>query len=166
MAIVQTINGDAFIAGNLSARSMNIPSGTVVDADVAATADFAATKLEHQHQKVYAQESATPAAAEDRVVHAVYGSTGSIIAFEAGSVVACVGDSTITIDLHKNSSSILTTPIVLDSSNSAYTPEAGTIDTATLVDGDVLEVVITVSAGTGTLGKGLFASVIIREDPQ
>ena len=166
MAIVQTINGDAYIAGDLSARTMSIPAGTVDDEDVKAAADIAATKLEHQYQKVYAQESDTTAAAEDRVVHAVYGATGTVIAFEAGAVAACTGDAMITVDLHKNGASILTEAIVLDSGDAAYALVAGSIDSAALVDGDVLEIVITVNAGTGTLGKGVFASVIIREDAQ
>lgn len=166
MAIVNTITGDLHVAGNINSRTMSIPAGTVEDDDVKAAAGLAASKLEHQHQKVYAQESSAAAAAEDRVVHVVYGATGSIVGFEAGSVVACVGDSTITIDLHKNGSSILSAAIVLDSTNTAYIVETGAIDTSTLADGDVLEIVITVSAGTGTLGKGLFASVILREDAQ
>lgn len=166
MAIVQTTNGDVFIAGNLSARTMSIPADTIDDADIKAAADIAATKLEHQHQKGYAQESDTAAAAEDRVVHAVYGTAGTVVAFEVGVVVACIGDATITVDLHKNGASILTAAVVLDSGDAAYALVAGTIDTAALVDGDVLEVVITVNAGTGTLGKGVFASVIIREDAQ
>lgn len=160
------IDGNIYVSGNLSAKTMSIPADTVDNEDVKANANFAATKLEHQHQKVYAQESDAAASAEDRVIHIVYGTSGQVVGFEAGSVVACIGDSTITIDLHKNGASILTAPITLDNSNSAYTPEEGTINTSSLSDGDVLEVVITVNAGSGTLGKGVFASAIIREKAQ
>lgn len=164
MASVGRIEGDFHIAGALSATSITIPSGTVTDNAVQAAAGIQASKLQHQFQKGYAQESDTAASAEDRVIHTVYGATGTVVAFEAGSVVVCVGDATITIDLHKNGASILTTPIVLDSSNAAYVVEAGTISSGSIVDGDVLEIVITVNAGTGTLGKGVFTSCVVRED--
>ena len=94
----------------------------------------------------------------------VYGTTGTVVAFEVGSVTACTGDSTITVDLHKNGASILTGVITLDSANTAYIVEAGTLSSATLADGDVLEVVVNATVGTGTLGNGVFASCIIRED--
>jgi hypothetical protein len=34
------------------------------------------------------------------------------------------------------------------------------------VAGDVLEVAVTVTAGTGTLGKGVFATLTVHEDAQ
>ena len=158
--------GDAYFNGNLSSKTMTIPDNTVVNADVSSGADIAAIKLEHQYSKFIAQASDINTVDEQRCIHAVYGSSGSVVAFEAGSVTVCAGDSTITVDLHKNGASILTSVITLDSSNAAYTVEAGTIDTATLADGDVLEVIIDVTAGTGNLADGVFASCIIREDAQ
>jgi hypothetical protein len=158
--------GDMFIYGDFGALTMTIPDGTVDDGAVAAGADILATKMRHQMNKHYAQESATLAAAGSWSIHTCWGVTAEIIAFEAGSVVICIGNATITVDLKKNGVSVLSAPIGLDSSNTIRLPEAGTISTSGLADGDMLEVVVTVNAGTGTLGKGLFANCIVREKPQ
>lgn len=164
MSTPSRIEGDTYIAGALSCQTLTIPSGTVLNAAVGAGADIDASKLEHQYQKVWADESDTTASAQDHVIHVVYGTAGTVVAFECGNVVANLVDATITVDLHNNGASILTAAIELDNGDAAYAVVGGTIDTATLADGDVLEVVITVAAGGGTLGKGVFASCIIRED--
>jgi len=164
MAIVNQIDGDMHVRGALTATTLTPSSGAVTNGHVNASAAIAATKMQHQYEKVYAQESATAAADESRVIHVVYGATGTIVTFKAGSVAANVGDSTVTVDLEKNGVSVLTAAITLDNTNAAFTPEAGTIDSASVSDGDVLEVVIDATVGTGTLAKGVYGSLIIRED--
>ena len=165
------LEGDVHVAGSLSAYALTPPASCVTDNAVAAAADIAATKLEHQNNYVYAQESGTTAADDNRVAAVIYGATGSIIAFHASSVVKCAGDSTVTIDLCKQSgtatsaTSILSAAITLNSSSTTYSHVAGTISTATLVAGDKLEIKIDATVGTGTLAKGVFARVITREDP-
>lgn len=165
MANPTRIEGDVYINGNVNSLTMSIPAGSVIDASVGASANIAATKLEHRHQIVYAQGSAVDAADAAQVVHVCYGATGSVVAFEAGSVVAALGNDVCTVNLKKNGTSILnpTTGISLSSSATAYIASAGTISSAAIVDGDVLEVVIDATHGTGTLAKGVFASVVISE---
>ena len=90
---------------------------------------------------------------------------GTIIAVRAGVLVACVGDATITIDVHKNGVSILTSTFNITSSYSPYDdPLEGTISSGTVAAGDIIEVEITVNAGSGTLGKGVFVSADIVEN--
>jgi hypothetical protein len=43
---------------------------------------------------------------------------------------------------------------------------AGTVTTATLAAGDLLEVVITATAGGGTLATGVFCQVVTDESAQ
>lgn len=157
--------GDLHITGNLSAKTVQLPAGTVDNADIEAAAGIDASKLEHRHQITAAQPKTT-AADETRVIHVVYGATGTVLAFRAGSIVANIGDSTVTVDLKKNGSSILTAPITLDSGDSAYAKVAGTIDTPGLVAGDVLEVVIDATVGTGTLATGVFCELVLNEDAE
>lgn len=164
MANIGQLTGDLHIRGSLTATTLSPSAGVITNEMVSAAADIAASKLEHQHVLHYSQESDTTSATEDHCIHVVRGATGSAVAFEAGSVTACTGNATITVDLHKNGATILTGVITLDSTNTAYVVEAGTIDTATLADGDVLEVVVVATVGTGALGKGVFASCVIRED--
>lgn len=166
MATPTRIEGDVHVAGALSSNTMNIPAGTVVNADVSASAAIAATKLQHQHQPNYSQETGTNVAAEEYIIHTVYGATGTIVAFEAGIVTIPSGDRTAVVDLHKNGATVLSAPITLDSGNTTLIVEGGTISSAALVDGDVLEVVVTLGGSSGTNPQGLFVSSIIREDPQ
>ena len=86
-----------------------------------------------------------------------------LAAAKVGAIVACIGDSTITVNLYKNGSTVLSAPVVLDNSNTAFAIEAGAISSASYSADDVFEVVVSVSAGTGTLGQGLFVSPMFRE---
>jgi len=150
--------------GTVQFLDAKLNSGCVEDKHVAADAAIQASKLEHQHRAIYAQESATTAAAETRAVHVVKGTNGTLKTVKAGCVTPCVGDATITVDLLINGVSVLTAAIALDSAQSAYELVAGTISSDSLSAGDVVEIDVTVNAGTGTLGKGVFAYVDIHED--
>lgn len=159
------INDDLAVNGFLSVKAMKIPDNTLLDAGVNGAAGIQATKLQHQHQKMYLQgSSTTTAAADTKVIHAVYGATGTTVAFRAGCEVPCVGAATITVDLKKNGTTVLSAPISLSSAQAARAMVAGTISVPGLVTGDVLEVVITATAGGGTIGTGLFAQLVERED--
>lgn len=158
--------GDTYVNGNLSAKTMGIPAGTVDNAAVSANAAIDATKLQQQYALGYAQESDTTAADEARVLHGAFGATGSIVSFEVGSVVANIGASVVDVDLLKNGTSVFTTVPQLTSSHTAYEMLAGTVSTTSFVDGDILEVDIDATVGGGTLAKGIFVTLIIRETPQ
>lgn len=164
MAELSRITSDVHIAGHLTSRTQGYPSGSIANDAISGSAGIAATKMQHQYSQSYSQEAGTTTAADEQAMHIVWGATGTVVAFEAGSVTACTVDATITVDLHNDGASILTTPIVLDNGNAVYTPEEASIDTAAVVDGDVLAVVVTVDAAAGVLGNGLFASLIVRED--
>lgn len=159
------IESDVYVNGNLNALTMTIPSSTITNTMISGAADISATKLEHRHQIVYAQESATSAADESRVVHVCYGATGTLNAFEAGSVVAAEGDDTCTVNLKVNGTSVLnpTTGISLTSSATAYISTSGTISSGSITDGDVVEITIDGTHSSGTLAKGVYASLVITE---
>lgn len=156
------IPGNVQIDGQLYAEEIILSEASVKDSHVADTADISAFKLQQQHQPMYRQKSAATAVAEAEVVHR-FRAVGEVVGFEAGNVVACLGDSTITVDLKKNGASILTAPLVITSALAARAVIAATIADADCVLDDVLEVVVTISAGTGTLGKGVFADTCVRE---
>jgi len=159
------LEGPLTVDGLLIPKTLSIPAGAVDDQAVAANADITSTKIEHQHRPIYAQESATTAIAETRTIHVVRGTSGKVDDFRAGSIVAATGNATMTVDLKKNGTTVLSAAIVLDSTNTARVPEAAVIDpnAQDLVVDDVLEIAITVAAGTGALGQGLFAVPTIRE---
>jgi len=164
MALTE-LEGPVHVKGMLTAASVVLPAGTVTDAMVNASAAIDADKLQHRHHVTWSNESATAAADGAWVVHVVRGTTASVVSFEAGCVVACVGAATVDVDLLKNGASILTAAISIDSGDAAYAKVVGTIASAALVDGDVLEISVDETAGGGTVGKGVFASLALDEDP-
>lgn len=156
------LDGDVIVRGNLRTDSMTLAANTVGNTEFTASDPLTAAKQEHQYIVAYAQNHGSASAAQRKVVHVAHGA-GTLTAFSGGVSVACVGDSTITVNLYKNGSTILSTTVTLDNTNTAFTDEDGTFSTAAYAAGDVFEVVVTVSAGTGTLGQGVFAKLVVRE---
>ncbi len=142
-----------------------VPSlGCISDVHVQAAANIAASKVEQRNRQVYAQESAAAAADGAYVIH-VAGAAGAVVSFGAGCVVANIGNSVVEVDLLKNGNSILSAAIEIGSGDAARAVVAGTVSAETLAAGDVLEVNIDGTAGAGTLGKGVFAVLDVRENP-
>lgn len=157
---------DVLIQGTLTPTTINLPASSVTNTAVAAAAGISASKLQHAHRAVLAQGSASNAAAQTQVLHVVVGATGTVQAVKAGAVVPAVGAATATVDIKKNGTTILSAPISLSSAQTARQLVSGTITVPAVAVGDVLEIVITATAGGGTLAQGLFAAVDIFEDAQ
>lgn len=156
--------GDHVFKGQVVPDSLVMPNGCVTSASVQTAANISADKLSHREYVTYSQANVT-AAAETRTVF-VARKAGLITEVAAGSIAAAIGDSTVTVDVKKNNTSVLSSTITLDSSNTARTPETGSVNPAQddLVAGDWVEVVVTVSAGTGTLPTGLFVQITVEQD--
>ncbi len=158
-----TITGDLIIRGNLHPTSFTPPSGSITDDAVLSAAGIAADKLEHQYvHTMWLCDHATDFAATRRAIHAVYGATCTLIGFSAGCTVLAGATTTVTIDLLKNGSTVLTTTITLDSTNTVYVLEDAVILTAAGVAGNLYEVNATIS-GTNE-PKGVYVQLALRED--
>lgn len=157
---------DLYVNGALGAKSFTPPTGCILDASIVAFAGVQASKLQHQYEKQYEQESATNAVSESRVVHVVRGATCTITEFVAGAVVVLGSGDTCTVDCKKNGTSILSAAISLLSTDTARVAKAGTVTTTSGVAGDVFEVTVTYTHSTGTAPKGVFAELNLREDAQ
>jgi hypothetical protein len=155
------IPDDVHVEGRITAQSMTVPDSAVKDASVASDAAIQATKVIHQHQKSYSQPNTT-ATTETRVIHEARGA-GTVQEFRAGSIVACLTTATITVDLKKNGTTVLSAVITLNNGNTARVAVAGTVTSAAYVAGDVFEIVITATASGGTIGTGFFAQGTFRE---
>jgi hypothetical protein len=168
MSTPSVINNDLAINGLLTCTNFRAPPLSIGDPAVVGSpgAYVGAQKLGQQFQKEYAQPSAQAAAVETKVIHVTRGATGVIMDISFGAVVAAIGAATAVFDLLKNGVSILSAQITLDSSTAAYVLKAGTLSSTTTVVGDVFELkVVSATAGGGTLAKGLFARLCVREDP-
>ncbi len=125
---------------------------------------IATSKLNHRQHRVYAQANVTIVTATIPV-WLTYGTAGTVLSFKAGSIVACIGAATVTVDLYKNGASILSAPITLNSSSVARVAQAATISTPATAAGDWFDMVVTATVSSGTLGTGLYAEAIIDENP-
>lgn len=139
-----------------------VPDSSFGDAQMSASDPVSCTKLDHQHNRILAQAHGSASADERRVIHCAR-AAGVLTAIRAGVVVAAVGDSTVTVDLYKNGASILSAVITLDSGDAAFAEVAGAIDTDDYIAGDVFEVVIDATVGTGTLPQGVYVDAVFRE---
>lgn len=139
-----------------------LPANTVGNTQVSATAPLDATKTVHQYQRSLSQPHGTAATDERRVIH-VARSAGSIVEFRAGPVVAATGDSTVTVDLLVNGVSVLSSVVTIDNGDAAFTKQAAVLSTAAYAAGDVIEVALDATAGSGTLPQGVFAAATLRE---
>lgn len=156
------IDSDVLITGALyPAGGVTLPASSVADSQVATAAGISALKLEHLNNIDLAlTDHATNAAAVRKVIYGAE-NPGTIDKFECFVTVAAGATTTITVDLYKNGSSVLSSAISFTSSLTAYTKSAGTVSSATFTDDDVFEVVVTVTGSNPP--KGLNARLVLRE---
>ena len=162
------LRGDVTVTGNFYPPQSSIKNGHI-SADAADR--IASAKVVHQFSvDAELAEQATTVAAVARLLHIVRGNTATLQGVEVAVVSVPTGDYAVTVDLQKSSgggafSTVLATAITINSSTSALTPVVGTLSSASLSDGDILKLVVTVSGTTGMQAKGLLVSVTIAEDP-
>jgi hypothetical protein len=169
--VAQTqFESDLYVNGNISARTITLPNTTVTNAMVAAAADIAATKLEHQRAISMHQVPGSAVVAETRDIHIVRGATGGLLQLEAAitGTIATGADRTVTIDLHKSTAAgafatVLSGTVVLDNTSVLRTPEAATFSSTSLVDGDILRLVVTVAGAAGNQALGLVVTLTFTE---
>lgn len=159
------MNNNLHVNGTITCAGLVAPASTITNSMIQAAAGIDATKVIHQHQKGLFQVHGSAATSERKVVH-VARAAGTLTEFVAGVVVACIGAATVTVDLRKNGTTVLTGTILIDSTDAAYAINVGTLASTSYVAGDVYEVVTVATAGGGTLGQGLFAQATLRENPQ
>ncbi len=164
MTIAMQLTGDVIINGRMVPSSFTPPSGCIPNAAIPAGAAIDTDKVEARVYASWAQPNSA-ATAETRTLF-VAERSGTITSFLAGSIAAAIGDSTVTIDVKKNGTTILSSTVVLDNANTARVAEDGTLNgsVTAFVAGDWFEVVITISAGTGTLPTGVFAQLEARQN--
>lgn len=165
------VNNDLHVNGTLSAKTFNAPSGAISNAQISATADIDATKLEHQHFLNYQQVPGTAVVAATVDLAIVRGATGTVVAFQAAitGTIATGADRTVNVDLQKSTgagafATILSATLLFNNVSVLRTMVAAAIATPGLVAGDILRVVVTVAGAAGNQALGLIATATIRED--
>lgn len=176
MAETTRIPGNLHVAGQLSSQTQSYPAGSITDAAIAAGATGAyitRTKVHHQQNiGVELYGPTTTVAALTKWLHIVRGAAATIVAFEAAiAVVATGADRTITVDLQKSTgggafATVLSATCGFTNGSTVRVPVAGTISSASLVDGDILQTVVTVAGAAGAQATGLTIGLTLAEEPQ
>ena len=145
-----------------------LPDSCVGNSEVTADADerIESTKMVHRNWVSYAQNHGSAVVDQRTPVHVVSGQAGTLIGVKASLVVACVGDSTVDVQIKVNGSNVLTAAIQFTDGEAAFDvlDAAGFTDNE-LVEDDVIEVDINATVGTGTLGQGIVVTILLDEDP-
>jgi hypothetical protein len=158
-----TIPGDLRVRGNVNANGYNFPANSIGDSQFNSANPLGATKQVHQHNERYSQVHGSAATTARVPIHTAF-DAGAVIDIRAKCSVIPIGDSTVTVDLYKNGSSILTGVITLDNTVAANVSETtGITAPGTYVEDDEFHVVVTATVGTGTLPQGLSVLVVFRE---
>lgn len=146
-------------------------AGGLRDQDVAPGAAIQASKVIHQtsHSKLVYGPTTTIAAISYplTVVDAESAVIGNFTAVIFG---APTGDRTATIDLQKSTgggafATVLTSTITFNSSSAVRVQSPAVVLDTDLVEGDVLQAVVTVGGSTGTQPQGLLVSLTLRDRP-
>lgn len=150
--------------------TVNLPANTVDEDDLKAAALLPAANLVTRFAKSADQKTGTDVASETRLIH-VAKYAGLVTSVEAAIDTAITGDNTVVIDVKRSTggaafATILSSTLTINSSTSAKTATAATIDATKddYVAGDVFEVIVT-AAGTGTQAQGLNVTVFFEENP-
>ena len=147
--------------GTVNFLDARLQDGAIQDKHVKDGANIAASKLQHQHRRTYAQASGSTPVAEARVVHTVVGTSGKLLGFRCGCVSAPGAGDSVVFDLLVNGSSVLAGQVTVNDSQSNRELVAGTISNDSLQADDVIEVQVV--SVTGTSPKGAFAEVDLEE---
>ena len=159
------ITDDLHVAGGLSCDTFSPPDGCITDDAVLAAANIAASKLEHQFPvSVFSASAAAEVTGSvTQTVHICQAAV-TIHAVEAVATSARTsGDKHVRIDVLRGSagsySTVLTTPMSMTTTGII----TGSISTATLADGDSLQIKLSACGSTGTNCKGACVTVWLRE---
>lgn len=147
---------------------VDFPAGCVTNAMIAA--GVAASKsTRHQAVPVELYGPLVTVAALTKWIYIVRGGSGTILGFEAAIAVDATGaDRVVNIDLQKSTAggafaTVLSAPISLVDGTTIRTPYPGVITTAPLLDGDILQVVVTVSGSASAAATGLTVCLNLEE---
>lgn len=164
--IALTLEGSLNLKGDLIMSSgglITLPLGSVGDASVSASSPLGVDKTTHQINHIYTQKHGTAVASDPGSVIHIAGASGVVQSVKVAVRTIPIGAATVTVDIKKNGTSIMTGVVTIDNANVAYTAETGAITTTAYVVGDFFEAVLVATAGGGTLPQGIGVEVVFRE---
>ena len=143
------VQEDVYCEKTFQAATLIPSSACVSNSHVAEDANLDPSKLGHRFMRYLNQDGTV--AAVTIPIHVARGA-GVVMKVEAGSIAICTTGS-VTIDVKKNGTTILTSVITLDTGNTNRIIEAGTVsgDGSYSAD-DLFEVVVAIVSSGGLTG--------------
>lgn len=164
------IDDDLIVQGDLTAETMSIPSSSIRNAQVSIDAAIQAEKLEHVKTIRYVQDSGADVVSKTSLLYVCRSVNGATVRDFAVTVSTAPtgGDKKFTVDLQKSTgggafASILSAVADISSSDSNRSTEVPTLSSTALVQGDILQVVVTASGSTGSQAQGAMALLSVDE---
>ncbi len=164
--MASVINGPLHVTEGLTCDTFHAPANSIGDAAINASDPITTEKVKHLHMVCGGQMDSMSAYDEIRPIYIAF-TSGTVQQFQGGIRVPPVGDSTLKVKLYKNGVNILSADVDI---STAFTPDAYDQVVAgiepTLADyspGDVFEVVVVNTPGTGTPPEGLFFQAAFNE---
>lgn len=167
MAMVRDPNEHFWSGNHTFSGNVYFPDGAIDDQSVKSAANLSHTKLQHRIGVRHSQPGTVVAAAEN--VYCAY-APATVVSFKCEiDTIATGADREITVDVKKSTGggafASICTPKVLDDGSTARTVYDITLTgTPTLVEDDVLQVVVTVTGSAGAQGIGLMVYGSVAED--
>lgn len=145
--------------------------GGWTDNDIVSNANIQATKLVARRRiSLELFGPAVTITALTKLLH-ILRQSATLVHVEAIQTVQATGaDRTVTVDIQKSTgagafSTIMSGTIGFTNSSPIRTPVAGTFSSASLVDGDILQAVVTVAGAAGAQAQGLLLTLTLDEYP-
>jgi hypothetical protein len=156
--------GDLQVPGAITCGFINLPDYCVGNINIIPNQPILPQNTINEHVKTFQQPYGTAAVAQRQVLHVANGA-GALLRITAGITVAAVGGATVTVDFYNNGVSVLSSTMTLNNTNAPFGSELGAFNSGDLnySQYNVFEVVITVSAGGGTLPQGLWVQLVFQE---
>ena len=150
--------------------AVSFPAAVIADSNIIDSADIEASKLEHRHSINYVQDGGTDIIAATKIIH-LCRAAGIIKSIKVRPFTAPNGgDKQFTVDVKKAVdgssvfSTVLSAVIIVDDSSVDHTIQNGVLigDPSILV-GDAIQIVISISGTTGNQGQGIIVNINIDE---
>lgn len=156
-------NNDKVFNGQcIFAKAPSMPSGSFGNSQINVNDPIAPSNLIEMLPITHAQAYGV-AVVSERVAKYVARNKGTVLGFRALLVLPCTVDDTVTVDVKKNGTTILTAVVTLNNAAVAYQAVVAAIADAPYVANDVFEFIVTATHNTGVIGQGLLCTMIVNE---
>lgn len=153
--------GDWNFSGTVLGAKIYPGPNTVNNASIPANADIDVVKMRHRFRQMYGQAFASAPTAGRFPLH-LAGGAGVLEEFKVRLGGAVGGSTTVTFDLYKNGSTILTAPVtIVTADGTAF--KSGAFSSASYSSGDMFELNLTISGANP--GTGPATCLEVTEQP-